>query len=131
RRLDEAWNQYLFQQRNLLQAIKDRELWSKPATLLAERQQALQYSKGLLTQITSCYIHEKKSQLAEFKRTLDALDPRSVLKRGFVAVLDYDNGHLISQAASVFCGQHLRLKFADGEIVAQVSSVCKGDESNG
>ncbi|NLG86158.1 MAG: exodeoxyribonuclease VII large subunit, partial [Firmicutes bacterium] len=46
RRLDEAWNQYLFQQRNLLQAIKDRELWSKPATLLAERQQALQYSKG-------------------------------------------------------------------------------------
>ncbi|MGI6128577.1 MAG: exodeoxyribonuclease VII large subunit [bacterium] len=130
KRLDEALSLYLLQRRNMVQQIADREIWRQPTSLVAEHQQAYLYTKSLLFLASDRFVQDQKAQIAELKRALFALDPMAVLKRGFVSAQDYDHGHLVTRAAFVYSGQYLRLKFTDGEVIAQVLPGCKGDDND-
>ena len=49
---------------------------------------------------------------------LEAVSPLAVLKRGYVVVSDAD-GHALTESGQVRPGQHLRLRFCDGEVAAR------------
>lgn len=130
-RLNEAMRQHLSRYRNALSAMLNQDPWYEPLSQLSERRQALLYAKGRVEQVEARFLTKKRAQLAELKRALSALDPLAVLERGFVTVVDYESGHLVSRANKTYIGQILSLKFFDDEITVQVSAVPKGDEDDG
>jgi len=60
-----------------------------------------------------------RAQLEGLGRLLDSLDPRALLSRGYAMVRDA-GGAIVTTAAKARDAGHLRLQFADGEVLVQV-----------
>ncbi|MBL8189636.1 MAG: hypothetical protein JNK38_16615, partial [Acidobacteria bacterium] len=65
-------------------------------------------------------LEQHHHQLALTASKLNMLSPLSVLGRGYVLVKD-DTGKLVARATGVNEGQHLNLRFEDGEIGCRVT----------
>lgn len=63
-------------------------------------------------------LNEKKSALAQHVRELEMLSPYHVLARGYAIVTK--NGAPVVSGAQLQAGDHIRLRFADGEALAQI-----------
>lgn len=65
-------------------------------------------------------MEKSQNYLAVNSGKLDMLSPLSVLGRGYALVKD-DTDHLVLRAAGLSEGQHLRVRFEDGEVGCQVT----------
>ena len=73
-------------------------------------------------------LERKKAQLAATTAKLDALNPLSVVARGYSAVFA-DDGKLIKSVDQTKVGQTVSFMLTDGKISAEVKTVEK-DERN-
>ena len=65
-------------------------------------------------------LREKKQTLARIGAKMEALNPLSVLARGYAAV-GKESGEAVTRADQIGAGDLLRIQFSDGSVLAQVT----------
>ena len=65
-------------------------------------------------------LREKQQQLARIGAKMEALNPLSVLSRGYAAV-SREDGMTVTKASQIGEGDLLNIRFADGSISAKVT----------
>lgn len=113
-----AGEQWRKKKQRLLQLLSRRP-WREPALFLAEKRQALAYATDGFKRARRQFLLRKAAQLAETRRAFTALDPLSVLERGFAVVMDAVSGVPVTRASQVQRGQRLRVRFADGTVIVR------------
>lgn len=120
----ERMNTVVFSQ---LSAAKQRikllstdSLLAKPAMVIEMKREKLNASKKLLEQKTGEAIMAACMRTESLEKRLEALNPYSVLKRGYAMVTNCD-GKTVYEASELKAGDSISLKFADGTICASVS----------
>ncbi|HHY92698.1 MAG TPA: exodeoxyribonuclease VII large subunit [Firmicutes bacterium] len=118
-RLGEAVRQQVQKKRQLFFHLAAAQPWQEPLALLRERYQALAYSHEGLRRAGRQFLSAKQARIQETRRAFTALNPLSVLERGFVLVMDAATEAPVTRAVQVLPGQSLKLKFADGTVVVR------------
>ena len=77
-----------------------------------------------LEQATEHALREKQQQLARISAKMEALNPLSVLSRGYAAV-SKETGEAVTRASDIRQGDALQIRFSDGSVLAKVT---KGNE---
>ena len=77
---------------------------------------------------TNYYITKQKSVLNHNISRLDALNPLSILKRGYSICIKGDTNQLVKEIADVKKGDHVRVLLSDGSLICDVKECLgKGD----
>jgi exodeoxyribonuclease VII large subunit len=85
----------------------------------------MQYLDGINQQLSlmgNHYMESQRTRLLNLGERLDALDPRRVLQRGYALIQD-ENGVLISAIRQVKLSQEVAVRMADGSFDAQVRRI--------
>lgn len=78
-------------------------------------------NRDLAEQALNTFFKQKDETLQSIRRTLNQLDPQSILKRGYSLIKK--SGHIISSTTDVIIGDELSLQVSDGLIVSEVKDV--------
>jgi exodeoxyribonuclease VII large subunit len=120
RRLDAAARQPFGMRRAEFDAARARLDHVSPRQRLLNERQRLD---GVVERGRSAMDHRLEldsSRLDGWLKRLEALNPLSVLQRGYAAIFD-DQGRPITRTAQVFPGQDVRVRLADGQFGARVN----------
>ena len=71
----------------------------------------------------------EKARIQAMENALLALDPESVLKRGYALVRD-ENGALVSSTAQVKLGQMVNIRLKDGTLGSEVRRISLDDKGD-
>ena len=71
----------------------------------------------------SYWVEQRKEQLRQLERRLNALGPEQVLARGYSITMDAGSGKVLRDAKKVKAGQKLKTRLKVGEIVSTVEKV--------
>lgn len=100
-------------------ARKERLKESMRRRLEQENQRISQFKQRLrMSPQTSVTFNQSVSKINLLKHKLTALDPQSVLKRGYALV--QKEGQIVQEAKNLSQGEELTLNFADGEVIVKV-----------
>ncbi|MBE6605472.1 MAG: exodeoxyribonuclease VII large subunit [Ruminococcaceae bacterium] len=115
--------------RRLEGAAKSRVL-SNPKYLVEDKRMMLLNTSGRLDNSFFISFEKKKQEFALKTARLEALNPMSVISRGYSAVFLGD-GTLVKSVDQVKCGDTFAFKTADGEVDALVTGVNKIEKTKG
>jgi exodeoxyribonuclease VII large subunit len=101
--------------------LRARLLRLKPATLLAQRHQAVRDLGRRLHELARHGVQNHRAALATLEARLRLLSPENVLARGYSITMDAESGRVIRAAREVKVKQKLRTRLADGEVCSEVS----------
>lgn len=106
---------------------------SLAAHSLRDARFASAYEAGRIKRLTSQSIDRRRAQFNLARAVLDALDPMTVLSRGYAAIANPATGQPISGIAELLAGQSISARFTDGQISARVERVdaIRGVRQNG
>jgi exodeoxyribonuclease VII large subunit len=121
-RLQRVTDQYLTRAKEALSRRGDHRLLTSPQAMFDERRMHLCMREERLMHISSAAVERARGAMATRATKLESLSPLAVLSRGYAMVSDAD-GHLKSSATSLRMGQAVRLRFADGCAMADITSV--------
>ncbi len=105
-----------------LTALADSKALRNPLHILDEKKTRLIFDTEKLENAIRNYTHQKKNLFDKNASKLEALNPLSVLLRGFSAVFGKE-GKLIKSVDDVTVGDTLSLRTADGTIRATVNEL--------
>ena len=71
----------------------------------------------------SWFLKQRREQLRQLERRLNALGPEQVLARGYSITMDAGSGKVLRDARKVKTGQKLKTRLKAGEIVSTVEKV--------
>ena len=86
--------------------------------------QRLDDAKTELINAIQLKMDKSKNQLALATNTIEQLNPRSILKRGFSIVQD-ENGKIISSVENLQEKQNVVISVADGKFVSEITKIQK------
>ena len=109
--------------KHTLQSIADARVFRLPLQMLDAFRMKLSNAEAELEKAMELTLSQKKNELAKSAARLDALNPISVLSRGYATVSR--NKKTILHAASLQSGDEIHIRFADGIVTATVN---KGKE---
>ena len=112
-----------------LTALADSKVMRNPIHILDEKKTRLVFDSDKLENAMRLYAVAKRGQLEKTASKLEALNPLSVLLRGFSAVFK-DDGKLLKSVDDVSVGESLSLRTADGTIIATVDETHKNSEND-
>jgi len=112
----------LNEKRKSLTALSDAKVLRNPLHILDEKKTRLIFDTEKLENAIRSYTNQKKNLFDKNASKLEALNPLSVLLRGFSAVFA-DEGKLIKSVDDVAVGDAISLRTADGTIRAAVTEV--------
>lgn len=110
----------LYKQR-LYKAISCRFL-QKPSLLISEKRLLVMNYARELEQLAIQFFSTKKHQYMVLKTRLESLNPKSLLKRGYVMVLDQNN-EVISTVKELQLSDVILINFIDGQAKTKVEEV--------
>ena len=118
-RLGRSFAMFLFARHGRLEGMQNQlRLRSPLARIRRDRQRLDDLSRYIgLSLAHILQIH--RTLLGGLEQRLDALNPHSILKRGFALVSDMD-GRLIKSVAQVHPGESLQVRVSDGEFGVRV-----------
>ena len=102
-----------------LTALSNSRVLTNPMNFIDDRKMALGMTEDKLITRMSTLLERKKSSLASHTAKLDALNPLSVVARGYSAVFD-DEGKLIKSVSQTKKGDMVSFMVTDGKISAEV-----------
>ena len=108
--------------RKSLNALADSKVLRNPLHILDEKKTRLIFGTEKLENAIKAYTNQKKSVFEKNASKLEALNPLSVLLRGFSAVF-VEEGKLVKSVHDVSVGDLLTLRTADGSIRATVDDL--------
>ena len=89
-----------------------------PIYAISANEQMLSAKSSEINEKFRTFIHTKEHMLSEKAAVISALNPLSVLMRGYA--IAYKNTKVITSADEVSVGDEIRIKLNDGEIIAEV-----------
>lgn len=102
-----------------LTALSNSRVLTNPMNFIDDRKMALGMTEDKLITRMNTLIERKKSSLVSHAAKLDALNPLSVVARGYSAVFD-DGGKLIKSISQTKKGDMVSFMVTDGKISAEV-----------
>lgn len=108
-----------------LTALSNSRVLTNPMNFIDDRKMALGMTEDKLITRMNTLIERKKSSLVSHAAKLDALNPLSVVARGYSAVFN-DEGKLIKSISQTKKGDMVSFMVTDGKISAEV--VCAKEE---
>ncbi len=127
-RLDRAFQQVLLQKRQQVLQYQHRlETLSPKAQLTRWRERWQRYANALQF-AADRLLHLKAERLQRVEVQLRALNPYSVLERGYALVRDAASGRVLFRAQQLNAGSAVEIVFADGTAQATVNEVVTKDE---
>lgn len=109
-----------------LQQLHSTVAQHSPKKALAFHQRELEARMQQLTRATTYYVAKQQQQFEATIRTLEALNPLSILTRGFTVA--YKDQQMIKSSTDVQKQDHLTLTFHDGKVVAEVKDILPKNE---
>lgn len=105
-----------------LERLSESQALLEPRTILIEprHKQIDELAGASVTALSDC-LRKKRERLARAEAKLQALNPTSVLKRGYACVSS--NGRIISSVSDLERDMRVRLNFADGSAAAVITDV--------
>jgi exodeoxyribonuclease VII large subunit len=97
-----------------------------PARLLKHKQQTAEYLASRLEQAATNVLLQKKSQLSNAARTMNAISPLQTLERGYSITLSED-GEAITSSRQVKQNDIIETRLHSGRIISQVSTCIESD----
>ena len=111
-----------------LAALADSKVMRNPIHILDEKKTRLIMDTDRLESAMKLYATGKRSVLEKSASKLEALNPLSVLMRGFSAVFK-DDGKLVKSTEDVSVGEALSLRTSDGTVYTTVTDKQKNPET--
>lgn len=102
-----------------LTALSNSRVLTNPMNFIDDRKMALGMTEDKLITRMNTLLERKKSSLVSHAAKLDALNPLSVVARGYSAVFD-DEGKLIKSISQTKKGDMVSFMVTDGKISAEV-----------
>ena len=112
--------------RKSLSALADSKALRNPLHILDEKKTRLLFDTEKLENAIRNHTNQKKSIFDKNASKLEALNPLSVLLRGFSAVFA-ENGKLVKSVNDVAVGEKVSLRTSDGFISAMVNGITHQD----
>lgn len=100
-------------------SLREKDCFADPLNLVNIKRMALDSACRRLAESQAGRLVRERTCLERLTASLAALDPLSVLRRGFAAASD-KNGNRLRSALSVRVGEDIRLRFADGTFLCKV-----------
>ncbi len=97
-----------------------------PSAAVAAMRERTAAAERRLCENMSNYLAGKAAELSFYAERLDSLSPLKIMARGYSLV--YSDGRLIRSASDVKSGDIINVKFADGEITAEIKERRYNDE---
>ncbi len=110
--------------RDSLKRIGASKVMSDPASILRDRKMSLLHLSDLLDRAENAKLSEKKHEFIRASEKLGALNPLSILSRGYGAIENGD-GKIVLGARDLEKDMKIKIRFADGEATATVDDVRK------
>lgn len=113
--------------RSTLERMKKSRALTDPRNFIDDRRMALGVAEDKLYNRITFLLERKKSALAGKTAKLDAMNPLSVLSRGYGAAFAFD-GTVIRSAAQVEKGSDISLMLSDGTVRATVCDIVMNEK---
>ncbi len=110
------------QKRRSLEALSSRRCLSDPRMITDERRMAAVYLTDKLTSASKARLDSSRLSLSRAAAKLDALNPLSVLSRGYFAVYD-KRGEVVKGVGGAKVGDTVTMRASDGELLAEVREI--------
>ncbi len=120
-RLNSALLRFTERKRERLMQITAREIFKNPAVILEDKRSALTDIVKNLTEAGNTGVDNRRSALLLISEKINALNPLSVLTRGFSVATKNDK--IIKKTADVRPGEKIELRLSDGKINATVEEI--------
>lgn len=113
--------------RSTLERMKKSRALTDPRNFIDDKRMALGIAEDKLYNRITFFLERKKSALAGKTAKLDAMNPLSVLSRGYGAAFASD-GTVIRSAAQVEKGSNISLMLSDGTVRATVCDIVMNEK---
>jgi len=124
--LQAAMQMSLMKKATQLQQLHSTVEQHSPKKALAFHQRELEARIQQLSRATTYYVAKQQQQFESTVRTLEALNPLSILTRGFTVA--YKDQQMIKSSTEVQKQDQLTLTFHDGKVVAKVTNILPKNE---
>ena len=105
-------------------ALADAARRSGPQTVLQRRRESLEFTRDKLLTVLGSSLERKKIAFLSTVDKLSALNPLSILKRGYSVV--EARGSVVSSVSDISIGDTVSVRLSDGSFDAEVKSVFGG-----
>lgn len=117
--LSVLWDKFYSYKKSELDALFIKLEATDPKREFKEKTTSLELLNNKLLTISDRILSEKVKEFSEIKGKLFALDPASILKRGYVVVSKNDK--TVVSVNDLNIGDKVSIKFSDGEISAEIT----------
>lgn len=116
-------NAVIRRHRDMLRLYASSRALQNPMNFIDDKRLNLARLEEKLSSAEESILSEKRHTLSAETGRLNALNPLSVIQRGYSAVYKKDDGTLVKSAEQVKCGDMLTFKTTDGEIDAEAKHI--------
>lgn len=116
--LSVLWDKFYSYKKSELEFIYSKLNSLDPVRDFRDKSRTLELLRHRLSTIVEKSLSEKEKKLAEVKGRLFALDPVTILRRGYTVVSKEDT--TITSAKNLITGDIVKLRLSDGEVSAEI-----------
>jgi len=120
-RLRSALTGWLERERTLLATLRGRPAMADPGSLISSRADEVEALRERARRTTVHRLDRAVDEIAHHRARARALSPLATLQRGY-AVLQGEDGHVLTSVADVAKGSAVSVRVADGRVHAQVTT---------
>ncbi len=120
-RLRSALTGWLERERTLLATLRARPAMADPGSLISSRADEVEALRERARRTTVHRLDRAVDEIAHHRARARALSPLATLQRGY-AVLQGEDGHVLTSVADVAKGSAVSVRVADGRVHAQVTT---------
>ncbi len=120
-RLRSALTGWLERERTLLATLRGRPAMADPGSLISSRADEVDALRERARRTTVHRLDRAVDEIAHHRARARALSPLATLQRGY-AVLQGEDGHVLTSVADVAKGAAVSVRVADGRVHAQVTT---------
>ena len=128
RRLELIEAQRIKMYRERLSSLAKSRVMTSPRAFIDDKRMALEMIEGRLFDKIGIAVDSKKHRFAALCAKLEALDPLSVISRGYSAVFD-DDKKLVRSVSQINVGEEISFMLSDGQIRAEILNIERNNEN--
>ena len=127
-RLEQAMHLSVMQHKNKLANVQSALSMQSPKHLISMQKKQLAYKYNQLQTASENYLNKQKAAFTSTVRTLEALNPLSIMTKGFTVTFKDDK--MIKSVQDIKENDSIRIKFKDGIANATVQSIEEKEEGD-
>ncbi|MBQ8509046.1 MAG: exodeoxyribonuclease VII large subunit [Clostridia bacterium] len=129
-RMELSFSKQLSAYRGALANLSGSRALTSPQNFIDDKRMALLSLSGELENVMKLELSGKRAEFASLTASLQALNPMSVIARGYSAVFGED-GKLIRSVEQLDKGDRFTFRTMDGEVIGETVEIIRGEQTNG